>query len=171
MHKLAQHLQDLDLRAITDDDQGFLQALYASTRDDLRRFPGTPAMIANLINSQQHLQTVGYSSQFPDAHYWILEHIGKAVGRVIVNVTADEIRLVNFSLLPEARRRGFGRAILLALQQRAIANNLPLALRVNSDNPVAKRLYLALGFEVCASDQLACQMIWRPTADVDSTAA
>ncbi len=161
MHTLAQHLQHLELRAISEQDQAFLQILYATTRDDLRQLPGSAA----LINMQYDLQTRGFRQQFPDAMHAILERQGVAVGRIIVNFAATEIRLVDISFLPQARRQGFGRAVLQALQHSAKVRNLPLALRVSRGNPHAKRLYLALGFQVCADDSVAEQMIWRQNTE------
>jgi ribosomal protein S18 acetylase RimI-like enzyme len=174
MYTLAQHLAHLahlTVRASTSDDQAFLQQLYASTRDDLRHFPGGPALVASLITMQQNLQTAGYSQQFPDATHLIVAHQGAPVGRIITHVSHTAMRLVDIALLPAARKRGFGRAILQALQHSASAQNLPLSLRVNTNNPHAKRLYLAQGFQVCASDALADQMIWRDHADSADTAA
>jgi ribosomal protein S18 acetylase RimI-like enzyme len=177
MHTLAQHLEHqehrahLTLRAAAASDQAFLQQLYASTRDDLRLIPADPGMIAKLIDMQQHLQTVGYRNQFPDATHQIVLHHNAAVGRVVVNVGSAEIRLVDFALLPAARKRGFGRAILHALQQMAAAKSLPLTLRVSTDNPHAKRLYLATGFLVQSGDALAEQLVWQPPTTATATAA
>ena len=160
MKIIAQHLKFLTVRPATEADQAFIKQLYASTRDDLRLFPGSPALIASLIDMQETLQAGGYRSQFPDAQHGLLEHGNSPVGRVIVNVGGAEVRLVHIALLPAAQRRGFGRAVVLALQHGARARNLPLALRVDKDNINAKRLYLALGFQVCASDDIADQMLW-----------
>ena len=165
MQLVAQYLKHLGMRPATDDDQAFIEQLYASTRDDLRLFSGNPALVANLIAMQQNLQAAGYRSQFPHALHAILEHRGAPVGRIIVDFAAAEVRLVDIAFLPEARGQGFGRAILHALQQSAHARHLPLALRVHSGNVQARGLYLALGFQVCANDGLAEQMIWRNDAE------
>lgn len=170
MHTFKQYLQPLDARAVGGEDQAFLQQLYASTRDDLRQFPGNPAMIASLIAMQQNMQAIGYRNCYPDALHLILEFEGSAIGRVMVDFAAAEIRLVDISLLPQARNQGFGRSILHALQQSAGTKNLPLALTVNKNNPHARRLYLALGFQVCQDEELAEQMVWRCNIDARPTA-
>lgn len=164
MHLLAQPLDNLTIRGADSADQEFLKRLYASTRDDLRQMAADPAFIDSLIAMQQNMQLVGYRNMYPDAEYLVLEHDGEAVGRIVVNTGPDEMRLVDISLLPQARGKGFGTAVIRVLQQSSADKKLPLVLSVYRSNPQARRLYVALGFQPASGNEMAEQMIWNGTA-------
>lgn len=161
MHALAPYLENLTVRAADDGDQAFLKQLYASTRDDLRLMPADPAFVDSLIVMQQNIQVIGYRNAYPEAEYLVLESQGEAIGRIVVHTGTDELRLVDISLLPQARGKGFGTAILRALQKSALQKNLPLALSVRRDNTQARRLYLTLGFQLVSGDELSEQLKWH----------
>lgn len=147
-------------RAPSAGDEEFLAQLYASTRADLLHLP-IPADVAKaIIGHQQQLQAAGYAKDFPDASYWVLEHSGERVGRLVLNVRPDEIRVVDLAIAPEARRRGHAREALRALQTRARQDGCSLALRVLHSNEAARALYESLGFTEVSADEMALQMRW-----------
>lgn len=161
MHALAQGIDDLIIRNADDGDQEFLRRLYASTRDDLRQLAADPAFVDSLIAMQQNMQAAGYRNAYPDAEYLLLEHHGEAVGRMIIHASPEEVRLVDVALMPQARGKGLGTALLRALQRSAARQELPLRLSVHRSNMRARRLYASLGFTVEADDEMAEQMLWR----------
>jgi ribosomal protein S18 acetylase RimI-like enzyme len=152
----------LGARAATDADAPFLAALYASTRADLLHLPVPRAVIDAIIVHQQQLQAQGYADAWPEALYLVLEHGGRAVGRLVLNQAPGQLRVVDLSIAPAARRRGHARAVLAALQERAGREACVLTLRVRTDNPGARALYASLGFEPVDSDASAEQMRWAP---------
>lgn len=107
------------LRPAADADAGFLQALYASTRDDLRQLPLPPAQLEQLIAMQQRAHEAGWRAAFPNAEVLVLEHDGMAAGKAVLDTTGHDWRLVELALLPVLRGRGLGTALLTALQARA----------------------------------------------------
>lgn len=164
----------LSLRPCDDADQEFLQQLYTSTREDLLALPAEPAMVAGLIAQQRQLQMLGYASHFPHAQHVVVTNATQPIGRLLVNLgyacVTDEglaalpepgMHLVDIALLPEARGRGIGSAIVRALQASAGARHWPLTLNVNRSNPRARQLYLALDFTVAAGDALGERLLWR----------
>lgn len=160
MHALTQHLDNLTVRAARSGDQEFMKRLYASSRDDLRQIAADPTFIDSLISMQQNMQTIGYRNTYPDAEYLVLEHCGEAVGRVVVDTGLKEMRVVDISMLPQVRGRGFGTAVLRALQRNAVEKKLPLVLSVHRNNPRARRLYLKLGFQPVSGNDSAEEMMW-----------
>lgn len=153
------------LRPAAPSDQDFLDALYLSTRDDLLALAGDPALlpaIAPLIAMQQQAQAAGYQAAYPGAEYLVIEHGGVAVGRAVVHTGAGCLRLVDISVLPQARRQGCAAAVLLQLQQRAVRNAYDMRLTVRRDNAAARRLYQRLGFATAAEDALDLQLRWLP---------
>jgi len=117
-------------------------------------------IVAAIIQQQQQLQAEGYAHTYPDAHFLMLEDEGMPVGRVVLNRSPRDLRVVDLSIAPAARRKGHARAVLRALQERAADEGLSVSLRVRRDNPEARALYASLGFERTASDEMAEQMRW-----------
>ncbi|WP_229458996.1 GNAT family N-acetyltransferase [Massilia glaciei] len=152
----------LTLRSVQTDDQPFLDALYRSTRDDLLGSHVDPALVATLIAMQQMVHENGQRKAYPQARRELILRDGEALGRIVTD--SDPLRgmrVVDIALLPRARGRGHGGAILRRLQREAAALQVPLRLSVAKGNAGARRLYLALGFEVEEAGDAADQMVWR----------
>lgn len=156
------------LRAVVDDDANdgaFCRALYAATRDDLRRLPLPQAQIDGLIALQWQVHEAGRRQRFPHARVLILEHAHRRAGRVVLDAGGQVWRLVDLAILPGLRRRGLARALLAALQRRAAENGAAIALSVAATNTAALRLYLNVGFCVADGDALhdmLREMLWQP---------
>lgn len=152
----------LTTRPPVASDDAFLADLYASTRTDLLHLPLPAALAASIVRHQQQLQSIGYASGYPHAEYLLLEYEGSPVGRAVINTTPAEIRLVDLSIAPQARRRGHAACVLRALQRRALDTGIPVALRVRKDNASARALYAKHGFVVVGEDEQSEQMRWTP---------
>lgn len=150
----------LTVRPAQAEDEAFLKALYASTRDDLQLAAPTPAMLELLMDMQWRAQSGGYRQSFPQAVNLIVEAQAAPVGRLMVDRSLVPWRIVDIALLPAARRQGYGAALLRALQKEATAAGAMLALSVRLENLHARRLYAALGFASVSSDGLSEQMVW-----------
>ena len=160
---LATHLHAFGARVPVADDAPFLARLYASTRQDLLGSGSAdPTLAASIMAMQQRLQLADYRQRFPDAIYLILEEAGEPVARIVVDHGPLAMRLVDIALLPHARGRGTGSAVLRALQQWAAAHRLPLTLSVHRSNPQAHRLYLGLGFSIEHAGEHADALRWQP---------
>lgn len=160
---LATHLHAFGARALAPGDAPFLARLYASTRQDLLGSGrADPTLAASIMSMQQRLQLADYRERFPDAIYLILEEAGEPVARIVVEHGPLALRLVDIALLPHARGRGTGSAVLRALQQWAAAHQLPLTLSVHRSNPQARRLYLGLGFAIERAGEHADALRWQP---------
>ena len=60
---------------------------------------------------------------------------------------AGELYLDSLAVLPEYRRQGIARKLLLATKERANRMGLPcVGLLVDKDNPVGEALYASVGF-------------------------
>jgi ribosomal protein S18 acetylase RimI-like enzyme len=149
------------LRPAVDADAGFLQALYASTRDDLRVLPLPPAQVAQLIALQQRVHEEGRRAVYPHAEILILEQDGIAAGKAVLDTTGTDWRLVDLALLPALRGRGLGAALLAALQARAAAHGARIGLAVLRTNAPALRLYQRAGFVIAGGNELQYQMLWQ----------
>ncbi len=134
-------------RPANDADQQFLRALYASTRaDEMSLVNWSVAQKDTFLDTQFDAQHRYYREQFPSADYLVIEQNGSAIGRIYLDRRADELRLIDIALIPEARNQGLGEALLLDLLDEGQAADLPVRIHVESFNP-AMRLYLRLGFK------------------------
>lgn len=154
----------IGFRQARDSDRPFLESLYRSTRDDLRLLDAEEDFIEELIEMQYRAMTQGYGDQFPNAMYFIIENQGERIGQVTVDFGPNEVRIVNLAFIPQARGKGYGSHILRGMQVVAANVGAPLALTVRSDNLVAKRLYLNLGFRVEEIVPPLERMVWLPNA-------
>ncbi len=150
------------IRPARDNDKPFIAALHNTTRDDLRLIDAERDFIETLIEQQHHAQTVGYGQSFPNALYFIIEMQFERIGQIVVDFGMNDVRLVDFSLIPAARGKGFGKQIVQILQNAAATNQVPLTLSVQTINLTARALYLNLGFVITESNGVYDQMIWYP---------
>lgn len=151
------------LRPATAADDAFLQRVYASSRqDELAQLPWSEAEKRAFLAMQFDAQDRHYRAHFPDARFDVVERGGVPIGRLIVERTEDEIRLLDIALLPEHRGAGAGSALLRELLAEAAASSKRVTIHVERANP-ARRLYERLGFRVEEDeDAIYLFMAWRP---------
>src|SRR5690606_18845547 len=107
-------------------------------------------------------KSAAYTASYPDAADFIIVKDDTAIGRLLINESPAELRLVDIALLTSFQRRGIGSAILNALQSEASARQLPLTLSVQFDSP-ALALYQRHGFRLLPGhDGVYLQLIWEP---------
>ena len=136
------------LRRVTDADRELLTAVYRSTRlAELDLVPWDEATRTAFVTQQFEAQDRAWSEQRPDAVRDVVLVDGVAAGRLYVDRTPQEIRVVDITLLPEHRGRGVGRALLRPIIAEGDRVGLPVTIHVERHNP-ALRLYARLGFSV-----------------------
>jgi len=75
------------------------------------------------------------------------EHLGKDHTGMVDETQAGELYLDSLAVLPEYRRQGIARKLLLATKERASRMGLPcVGLLVDKGNPVGEALYASVGF-------------------------
>lgn len=152
----------IEIVSETVTDENFLAKLYFSTRSDEFSALGWDAeRLGQFLAMQYKIQKQAYHLQFPDAENLIIWLEEEKIGRLIVNRSANDLRLVDISLLPKFRSLGVGTKIITDLQSEAGEKNLPLTLNVARNNPSAFRLYQKLGFQMTGEDEMYFSMDWR----------
>jgi ribosomal protein S18 acetylase RimI-like enzyme len=135
------------IRGRTHSDLPFLSRLYASTRqDEMRLVDWTGAQKAAFLQDQFEKQHRHYLEHYPRAQWLVIEREGTPVGRIYLERTSAEIRLMDVALLPAVRGQGVGSALMHALLAAGDQAGLPVSLHVEPFNP-AMRLYRRLGFD------------------------
>lgn len=134
------------LRDRTDGDLPFLSALYAQTREEeLRPVPWEAEQKRLFLHDQFTKQHTHYLQHYPRAQWWVVTLEGEPIGRLYVEQTSGELRIMDVSLLAPHRNRGLGGTLMRALLRHADEEGLAATLHVEPFNP-ALRLYERLGF-------------------------
>jgi GNAT superfamily N-acetyltransferase len=147
-------------RPATDADQGFLLNLYAQERAAELMLAGLDATQREMfVQMQFRARKVSYAANYPTAMQEIIcTEDGTPAGEILVERTADGMRLIDIAVINSKRGQGLAREVIRALQQESHTRGWPLRLQVLKGNP-AERLYQRLGFEVEGEDPLRRQMV------------
>lgn len=159
--------QEMNIRlrpALLPDDEPFLRELYASRRDDLRTLPMEKAQVDALINMQYEAQRRGYEADYPGAEHFVIEVDGEPAGRYLIDRSSEaEDAVIDIAILPQFRAHGVGTQILSGSIDEARQAGKEFTLQVEPTNP-AMRLYLRLGGEVVASNDVTAVFRWQARA-------
>lgn len=152
------------LRPAGDADLPLLERVYASTRtEELAMTDWDDAKKAAFLAFQFQAQHHHYRTHYHDAEFLVIACGGQDVGRLYLHWRRAELRVVDIALLPEARGRGIGGALLEALMAAASAQGKAVSIHVERMNP-AMRLYTRLGFRKAGEHGVYDLMEWRAGA-------
>lgn len=155
----APNLPPITLRPEQPEDEEFLYDVYASTRlDELALTNWDEPMRRAFLNQQFRAMRDGYRSMFPTGKFLIIEAAGTRVGRMVINRSEAEIRVVDLALLPARRNRGIGTYLMRRVCTGA---DKPVRLSVLINNR-AGRWYERLGFNKIGEMGIYDEMEWRP---------
>jgi ribosomal protein S18 acetylase RimI-like enzyme len=150
----------ISLRPITPADTPFLARVYASSRAEELAVTGwSEELKADFCRSQFDAQSAYYAEHYPGASFQIIERDGWPVGRLYVDRSEKEIRIVDITLLPEFRGSGAGTKLLCDLQDEARAAGKSLTIHVERFNR-ALELYQRLGFQQTEDKGVYLLMSW-----------
>lgn len=145
--KLSDTNSSVALRRATHDDEDFLYRVYASTRaDEMAQVPWNDAQKESFLRMQVTAQRTSYEEQFPGSEHSIVLLDGRQVGRIWIARTADEIRLLDITILPEEQNSGIGTYLLHQLIDEADREGKTLRHTVYKFNTGGQRFYERLGF-------------------------
>lgn len=150
----------ITLRPALPGDDGFLYAVFASTRAaEMDLVDWNPAQKESFLRMQFLTQCQQYQFTYPNAIPHIIESNGAPAGRLIVDHSANETILVDIALLPDFRNLGVGTSLIRSLQ----AEGNKITLHVIRSNP-AVNLYQRLGFIFVGEEAFYSKMEWPPAA-------
>lgn len=134
-----------------------LAAIYASTRaEELLQVPWSEDQKKQFTASQSSLQERHYATHYQYLERLVIERASvtsggviaaTAVGRIYVQASATELRLLDIALLPSWRNQGIGTRLMTEVLRYADFLHSPVGLHVEPLNP-AKRMYARMGFGV-----------------------
>ncbi|HYX30685.1 MAG TPA: GNAT family N-acetyltransferase [Pyrinomonadaceae bacterium] len=136
----------ITLRTANEEDQDLLLDLYKSSRrDDLRGLGWDEDRIDEFLAMQYESHQKFLTNDHPAMQDQIVLLAGEPVGRLAVEQRAEEIRLIDITLLPAHRNEGTGTLLIRELQQQAATARRPLRLQIIRFNR-AVALFERLGF-------------------------
>lgn len=149
------------LRPVRDVDETFLLEIYSSTRaDEMALVPWDAAQKQAFLQMQFDAQQKHYRAYFPNARHDLILVGDQSIGRVYVDRRETEIRILDLTLLPEARGRGIGTLILQELMKEAAEADKALSIYVESFNH-SLGLFQRLGFVKMEESGASWLMQWR----------
>ncbi len=152
------------LRPEQPGDEPLLFEVYASTREEELALTNwdAPARRA-FLDLQFMAMRRGYGSMYPAGEFLIIVLGARAIGRLVLNRTAEEIRVVDLALLPADRNAGVGTLLMRRVCAEAAQAGKPMRLSVLK-NSRAIGWYQRLGFAKTAEAGFYDQMEWRAPA-------
>ncbi len=152
----------MTLRPAEPDDDGFLLAVYASTRaEELSQVDWGEEQKNQFVSWQFGLQRREYDARFPNAEYNVILLDGVPAGRLWVGRTENEMRLLDIALLPQFQNRGVGTLLVQRLIDIASKDRVPLRHMVFVLNNNARPFYERLGFVVIEELGAYNHMEWQ----------
>ncbi|OAN63945.1 hypothetical protein A7X12_19010 [Sphingomonas sp. TDK1] len=155
------------LRPASLDDLPELAAWYAQLRmPELLFHPWSQAEKQAFVDEQFRLQHHHFVRRCPRADFWILLRDEVPIGRLYLDRSTSEWRIVDILLATGWRAQGLGSRLIAWVQQSAAAAGArAVALTVAVDNRRAHALYARLGFsDTDAGDGLHQPMRWCATS-------
>lgn len=154
----------VSMRPMTDDDLPFVEALYASTREQELAVTGWPAEAKRAFLAQQHsAQHRHYRHFYAAAEWLIVERGGRPIGRLYLDELPELLHVIDISLVADARGEGIGSAIFADLGEMARELGKRVSIHVEVNNP-ARRLYERLGFRLVEDKGIYLELVWDPSA-------
>lgn len=149
------------LRAVVPEDRSFLIAVYGSTREDeLKLVPWDEGQRQAFIEMQFAAQDSFYRETYPHAAYEVITIDGEPVGRLYVLRLADQIRIMDITLLPNFRNAGIGTPLIENLMTEAAGSGRPLRIFVERVNR-SFGLFERLGFVSIEVGDVNDLLEWR----------
>lgn len=149
------------LRPVQAADEALLLELYSSTRaEEMALVPWDAAQKQVFLQMQFSAQHKHYLTYFPLATHDMIMTEGQPVGRLYVDRRETEIRILDVTLLPQARGHGIGTQILLELMKEAATADRSVSIYVESFNR-SLGLFQRLGFMKTEESGASWLMEWR----------
>lgn len=123
-------------------DNRLVRQMLADTRDDLLLMPSD--VRDTVVEMQVHAERRLIAAEFPNATHEILMADGADIGRLVVDVTGPEVRVIDLTICRDARRHGLATAVLRDVL--ADAGRRRVTIIIKSNNTAGRALLRGLGF-------------------------
>jgi RimJ/RimL family protein N-acetyltransferase len=157
----ANETTPVTLSPVTTEDEAFLYQVYATTRaEEMAQVPWSETQREAFLKMQFSAQQLHYRTYHPDSTHDIILLDAQPIGRLYVARSAEEIQILDITILPEHCNKGIGTPLIKRLMDEAAEAGKPLTIYVESFNP-SRRLFERLGFSKIGDDGVNHLMEWR----------
>lgn len=157
----------ISTRPVEEDDAPFLLELYASTRaEELALVPWTAEQRQSFISMQFAAQQDHYRKQYPRAMHEIVLVNERPIGQLYVARLEHEMRIIDFTIMPDQRNAGVGSVLLSRLLDEPALAAKVVRIYVENFNP-SLRLFERMGFKPVDKEGIHLLLEW--TAHGDAT--
>ena len=154
---------------VTQQEESFLLALYTETRaNELKFVPWSEAQKTAFLQQQFQLQQHHYTTNYKNACFQIIKLDEKPIGRLYVAELADEIRIIDITILTEFRGKNIGTSLIEEILHDADKKNKAVQIYLETDNQSAN-LFARLSFVPVTDDGI--YQLWRKSAHRKTNAA
>jgi ribosomal protein S18 acetylase RimI-like enzyme len=155
----------VSLRPIDPGDADVNYRIFADSRALELSYTGWNAEQCEIfLRHQFTAQNNHYWHYYPDSTLEMILLDAEPAGRLWVNRSADEIRVLDVVVLIATRRQGIGTSIIEQLQTEARGSSQPVLVNVEVSNP-SLALFQRLGFGVKEEKGAHLLLQWEPPAD------
>ncbi len=152
----------ITLRPVTAAYQDFLLTAYASTRAaEMAMVPWSAEQKDAFVKSQFAAQARHYAAEYPQASHEVICCDGVAAGRLYLDRRAQELHILDVTVLPEFRNAGIGSFVLRRILDEASGCGKAVTIYVESFNP-SLNLFRKLGFQLSSQDGFQILLRWLP---------
>ena len=149
----------LTLSAITPADAPFLLSVYAATRaEELALTDWSDQQKQMFLRMQFEAQHHHYQARYPNAAFNVIKSDERFVGRLYTAELADEIRIIDITILPERRNQGIGTKLVEDVLLAGATKQKPVQIYIENYNRSAQ-LFSRLGFKPFS--QQGVHVLWR----------
>ena len=154
----------VELRPAGPEDEAFLLRLYESTRAaELALLPWDAAQRELFVRQQSVAQRTYYQAEHPTAEQLLILLDGEPAGRLYAHRREAEIRLLDFSLLPEYYTNAAVPRLLRSLMDEAAAVDKAVTIHLQPGEAL-QGLFEQLGFKPTAENGMNVLFEWRTAA-------
>jgi ribosomal protein S18 acetylase RimI-like enzyme len=157
----------VNLRDSIPADETLLFRLFAENKaNEFASLSLTKEQLQPLLEMQYRARCMSYAATHPGVRQLIVEEFEIPVGQVLLGEDGSSIHIVDIAIAPTHQARGFGTAVLLAVQERASSEAKKVRLEVVPESPAA-RWYERLGFVVTTCGTMFNEMVWSPNRSIE----
>ena len=153
----------ITMRQVSQEDEPFLYEVYASTRAaEMSVVPWEEAQKEAFLKQQFTAQRDHYLKHYPEAQYQIILLDERPVGRIYVDRSDDEIRILDITLLPHYRGAGVGTPLIEEIMSEGQRSGRAVSIYVDNFSP-ALHLFDRLGFNRIEENGIHVLFKWNPS--------
>lgn len=151
----------LRLQAASIADEPFLFSVYASTRaEEIAAVPWNDEQKNLFLQSQFRAQQQYYLERYPQASLSVIKLKNESIGRLYIAELADEIRIVDITVLPEFQKRGIGTKLVGDILKTGAETQKPVQIYIENFNPSAK-FFAKFGFAPISEHGIHVLWCWK----------